>query len=263
MTKENLTLLLIVLAFSTPAFGQRETAEFKDGTRIDYEVTEKNPDNKHKINISFLFLDGLNASYLLSNKFYVNANYAYWKYGVDGILFLHSFEKQTSRNVPVGEQFTGYNTVKYYMIKPQLTLKTYIGLHAGFKSLDYSKQLITMQPQDLKNQEIYLGVALTRLKYSKVIIYHNTRNEKLYKTMQIMLYADAIYYSNRVFAGEDIQQDKNVNNYSKSFGYRIYSEFKSNSFMNRDAGLSWKLGVQSGPYTNSSLLVGVGFYFGV
>ena len=262
--------ILLLFVMSITCFGQQNTAKFKDGTAIDYELVEKNPDNMNQFNISLL--SGLNFTYFKPNSFFVTAKYGIWRYGAEGLIFFKSFEQEKEKNYSIKSISTGYREITSYVIKPVVTVKTYVGVHTGYYRLDYTNPW-SMNIGILKTNEVFAGLGLSRMRFSKILVNYGDKPTMLKATLQTNFYADILYFPGRkYFPNEEESIDptlpeySSVNEFSKEVGYRVYFDGKASIARTKDFGLTWKLGYQSGPYTGKSAKLGVlmafGFYCG-
>lgn len=259
------SVVLLCMLTSAAGYGQQNTAKFNDGTVIDYEIVEKNPDKVSQYNISFL--NGFNLNYFKPNKYSVTANYAIWKYGVEGIVYFSSFEKEKAKNIAIKSEHTGYRTVTNYMIKPVLPVKTSIGIHLGYNYCDYTSEY-SLNNNILKTHLAYAGIAITRVKLRKILVNYGSQPQLFRRSSQINLFADVLYFGGRKYFPDPEDEDgvvyNNVDEFSRQIGFRVYFEGKSSLSQKKDFGFAWKLGYKSGPYKNNifPMIASVGLYYG-
>ena len=264
MKKRIFVAILMTISFFATCLSQKNTATFSDGTSIDYEVLDKNPDNMHKFSI--YTLNGINLSYIKPNSFYASVKYGFWRIGGEGTIFLSTSETEKAKKHVIKSENTGYRTVTNYVIKPMVTVKTYVGIHTGYYYLDYSNRWTGLNTNYMKANEVFLGLGITRARFTKLMVNYGDKPRMLKGTLQVNFYADAIYFAGRSIIPYDSEDITTLDDISTSMGFRVYMDGKASFSRRSDIGVTWKLGYQSGPYKTEArvldLLLGFGFYVG-
>jgi hypothetical protein len=249
MNKIVLTSLLYLI-ISTLAFSQKKTAEFKNGSKFEYEFIDKNPDNMSRINISWL--NGLNFNYFQPRRYILNANVHFWKAGVDGLIFIASHEKEKTRSFVIKSEGSRYDMTKY-VIKEDIPRITSLGFHTGYYRL--YNYLWTANAN-----EAFAGLGISVAQRCKYIVNYGNRPIKKNNNFRISLYADALFF----WDGTVVDAAKNPDVKIAKIGYRVYLETKESLGTDYEWGYLWKLGFQEGPVAGSNTeLIGFGLYFSV
>ena len=261
-----LVYLSSLLMYST-AYSQRETANFDDGTSMDYEILDTNPDMINKINI--FYLKGLGVDYYMPKLGVISGKYFPRRYGVEGMIFFHSKEKKKEENL-ILKSVGGYFTTHYY-VKKSLPSRISWGLHSGYYKLDYSKSKFIIKEEigtsDFKANELFIGIGRQKISYHSFIRHDGDRSRMNISSSEKRFCLDLIYFQDRNGGGVN-----ELDSTKRNYGFRIYSERKGNFLNKVDLGLKYRYGLQIGPnqlITNDlfdlvfdAVILEFGIYFG-
>jgi hypothetical protein len=250
-----------------PSVAQLKNVEFKDGTKIQYEVVENNTDNAKKgvLKIGFGSI-GIGYQYSNPDKFEVSAGVSLFSGAYAGVLYsLYKYKKEKNVDLPVKE-ISGAKTTTTYMISGEKIINSnFIGLHAGaryFSGKVYSKSLIRLVTDVLyeTNMFPYEGAAFfggigkfktRRMKYFVNEVNNNNKSMRSY-TKKSGIYADLMYYPASLKYNLYNPLTDKVEPYNEfdKIGYLFYYDvsYVSSSRINKNGwGLCFQLGLGKGP----------------
>jgi hypothetical protein len=266
MKKIYSTLFFVVM--TVIAYSQQYTANFDDGTKVDYDVisdkfTDCKPFNIRWGGIEYGLDEShgyqLGASYFMKDKFYSQIHFNLLNgFGLlaEGVYFLKSWNKEKTLNFPVKEEYAGYNTIKKYLVKHTLQRQYYLGPHIGYAYNNIVKDGYKY------SGDISLGAALYRGKFIKVTIQDAVRTKptKMRGTTQFGLYTDFVYY---MITTDSTSSNTSINTTKHSnIGFRMFISGKGSLWGKRDFGLFYLLGAGTGGTESLYPMLGFGIYGG-
>ena len=225
------------------------TAEFDDGTKIDFKVLQSDLNEMHqwaietgKMTSHFRYIA---AYYHSPDQYFVSINYGDG-FGIEGVYYLKQDEKPTKLGISLKSEYTGANTVTRYVVNiPDAKRKFYVGPHIGYSHIDNN---------NLKAEEIAVGGALVRGRHNKTLM--QTKKGKLITkrgTSFNTLYADVLLYPSRTV--------KDSNSNGSLLGFQLYYGGRTSFWGTREWGFNYALGGGSSPKGFFPVL-GFGIYAG-
>ena len=257
--------------FYHAALAQEYTAVFEDGSEVDYEIINDHTDAKNRFNINlnlFSFADvsqPLVVSYFLPDAFSLNARAWYYSAGLDGLIFLSSYEKPSSVAATIKRGYSRGRTLTDYRTEIDVTRKTYFGIHTGYTYKDFSgggSLGALLEEPGFVVHEIVIGLGLTRGKFMEMIVHTVKKPVRLKGTTTFSLYADALIYPIRRHSELSEHTPESINEISTPIGFRTYLEGKSSFWGRREFGMAYQLGVGYFVLKEIRPIASVGLYAG-
>lgn len=246
---------------------QEYTAVFEDGTEVDYEIISDHTDdmNRFRINLNlFSFSDvkqPLSVSYFLPDAFLLNARAGFYSGGLDGLIFLSSFEKPNSVAATISSGYSELKVLTKYRTEVDVTRKTYFGIHTGYSYKDYSGRGF-VDKHGFVAHELVLGLGLTRGKFMEMIVNTVRKPLRLKGTTTFSLYADALLYPIRNYDGFEENSERSVDEFSTPIGFRTFLEGRSSFWGRKDFGLAYQLGAGYFVLKEIQPIISIGIYAG-
>lgn len=222
--------ILFMVQISLNSFGQVETYRAVDGTSVDLEIINSNPDEGRNacIYIGRYGLEGSNmigANYYRPNKFFINGMAGTSGGNIDlSLLFINK-----TRQV-VSKQTVKSNYRTKYVVKIPIPSKLSFGPHLGVSFTDYSKFLfnnafgVDAEYRSYSTMGIAGGVSLLGAKHI-----HLKRHGDVAEAQGTVIHrinADGIFYFNRKLPS-DYNGTETIDDLSRKIGYRIYYDAKA------------------------------------
>lgn len=253
--KKLIIAIVLILPFCKVK-SQTQTAVFEDGTKIDYEILEKDGDLRRRMIMGLGFIQYgdvinlLSIDYFEPGKFWVEAKTGLAFAEVNGLVFLNSSEREKVKSIPLRSTYVGANTTLVHVIKNPLNLKKYFGIHAGYAYKDYNSYQFGGGSHGAFN-ELALGVGMYKVLHTRYRVQAEKKPQKKLGENSLGIFADALFY----VGSSGIPSDAESN--YETLGYRIYLEGKN-------TGVTYKLGVMKGPQKDVFIpMFGFGFCWGM
>ena len=257
--------MILMLAASQLAKAQKMTATFDDGTKIDYELVEKELSQMHhwavelptRLDVGYRLLA---VYYYSPEKFRASAFIGFGTYGADGIYYLNSWSKQKPLNLPLKSSYTGANTTTtYYARIPDARRTFYMGPHLAINQNKWKTDRDSIQ-----GTSIGLGWALTRGRHAKWIIQGRKRPISVRGTSFNSLIFDLNYFAGlrNISTASQSYTPQPVGDISTPFGVKLYYEGRTSFVMHREFGIHYSVGYSLSANKKAEPIAGFGFYFG-
>ena len=208
-------LLTGALALSAHvSFAQPKSFKFEDGTVINVDIRNTNPDEGRKASV---FVGGfgpeelhfVGATYYKPSRFYVEALWGTSSFDVDGNIFFFSKLKKARFRQSVR---TSGNT--RYVLRVPGEKRKMLGLHTGAGQTEFFK---TETSRGLFSATTVVA-GLTWMGAKHTNWYIESDNKTVQGTALCRLNADVVFYLNRQMVGGK----GSVDSVSRDMGYRLY-----------------------------------------
>ena len=265
---------ILILAAATLAahhsFAQRVTAEFEDGTTMEYEILSSSPDNLAPITLSFgstqgNVRDGMKVDYFnedlgifqlrLPSLLTLVDNSVSPSLRASGLFFLNSSSKTTMKPITLMSTQSGDVVTKYRTETP-IDRKSRFGVHGGlgYRDTRYSPfgtdELVTYA-------ELMAGVGMFRSQHISIMREVNGAAYRAQGTASMQLTADAV-----LFLGTERADATDASPIeSESLGFEVAWVGRSSFWGKRDWGIWLTAGYGVGP-VGSYPVLGGGLFFG-
>lgn len=252
--------ILCLLSASVYMQAQMQTATFDDGTKVNFEVIENNPDKIKPgvMRIAFGTL-GINYQYLKPKQMEINGGLGFDASVNGSILYaLVPYEKQKKGTLSLKSQYIGANTVKVYVIKDVgYTQYNFFGVHGGVK---YTVPFIYQYGY------LQTAIGVGHFKTKRLVYFVEDKatgkNSRISYTKRSGVYADFLFFPVYNEKSRSSSSSSSAKATPSQIGAQIYFDGSvlRGTRKDKEFGLSWQFGVGFGLNTILPIF-GIGMAF--